>query len=104
MDPRMLAAILLLIVNLAVLFIGYRINYHKHLSWIAGLDVSRVRDHDGLARWVGRGLLRIGTLDLLIALIMLATSVRPTTLIAAYMAVSLVGAAVLLSRVRHYIG
>jgi hypothetical protein len=104
MDQRTLAAFILLDASLIVLLFGYLIGARKQLSLIAGLDVSKVRDSDGLARWVGRGLLTIGVLDLVISLTLLATSFNPALVIVAYVAVSLAGAVVLLSRVGRYLG
>jgi hypothetical protein len=104
MEPRTLAAIILVAVSGMVLLIGHRIGAGKQLSLIAGLDGSMVRDRDGLARWIGTGLLCIGVLELLISLTLLATSVDPALMIVAYVVVSLLGAAVLLIRMRRYFG
>lgn len=104
MSPRTSAAIVLLAVSLVVLTIGYFVGWRKQLSWVSGLDASKVRDSDGLARWIGVGLSVIGMLDLLIGLSMLATSTDAAALIVAYVAVSLVGAAVLLFRLPRYVG
>lgn len=101
MDPRILAAIILLAVSLGVLLIGYLIGARKRLSLIAGLDASQVRGSDGLAHWVGTGLLGIGVLDLLICLALFAISAHPT-LIVSYALASLVGAVVLLINMRRY--
>jgi hypothetical protein len=103
MDPRVLAAFILLDASFIVLLFGYLIGFRKQLSLIAGLDVSKVRDSDGLARWAGRGLLIIGVLDLLISLTLLATSMNPTPLIAAYLVMSLGGAAILVIGTRRYL-
>jgi hypothetical protein len=103
MDPHLLTATILLASSLVVLAIGYLIGCRKQLSLIAGLGVSKVRDGDGLARWVGTGLLCIGALDLLLSLALFAAPVGEPLVIAAYVAVSLGGAVVLLSRVRRYL-
>lgn len=103
MNPRILAAVILLVVSLIVLLFGYLIGSRKQLSLIAGLDVSKVRDSDGLARWIGTGLLSIGVLDLLISLALFADSVRTTLLIVTYVVVSLVGAVALLIRMPRYL-
>lgn len=103
MEPRLLAAAILLGVSLLVLIIGYRIGFRKQLSLIAGLDVARVRDSDGLARWIGTGLLSIGALDLLISLALFSASVATVPAILAYVVVSLVGAVVLLLRMPRYL-
>jgi hypothetical protein len=103
MHPRFPAATILLIVSLIVSMIGYRIGTRKQLSLIAGLDESKVRDCDGLARWVGTGLLRVGALELLISLALFAVSDRAPLLILAYVVVSLVGAVALLVRMPRYL-
>jgi hypothetical protein len=96
-------AIILVAASLVVLLMGYLIGSLKELSLIAGLDVSRVRDRDGLARWVGRGLLGIGVLDMLAGLAVFVTADLAALLVIAYVAVNLAGAAVLLVGMRRYL-
>src|SRR5262249_40856960 len=104
MNPHLLlAAMILVAASLVVLLMGYLIGSLKELSLIAGLDVSKVRDSDGLARWIGRGLLSIGMLDLLIGLALFVIPVPPALLVIAYVVVSLVGAAVLQIGMRRYL-
>jgi hypothetical protein len=103
MGEHILVAIILVAASLVVLMMGYLIGSLKQLSLIAGLDVSRVRDRDGLARWVGRGLLGIGVLDLLAGLAVFVTPDLAALLVIAYVAVSLAGAAVLLLGMRRYL-
>src|SRR5262245_3176265 len=100
---NVVAAVILLEASLIVLMLGYLIRAHKQLSLIAGLDVSKVRERDGLARWIGTGLLVIGMLDLLISLVVIIASAGTALLIIAYVAVNLVGAVTLLTRVRRYL-
>jgi hypothetical protein len=103
MDQQIVAGIILVLSSFVVMLIGYAIGYRKELSLIAGLDESKVRDRDGLARWVGRGLLGIGVLDVLVSLAMFVPSVGGALVVVTYVGVNLVGAAVLLSRVRRYL-
>jgi hypothetical protein len=103
MGEHILVAIILVAASLVVLLMGYLIGSLKELSLIAGLDVSRVRDRDGLARWIGRGLLGIGVLDLLVGLAVFVTPDLGALLVIAYVAVSLAGAAVLLVGMRRYV-
>ena len=54
------ASIGFVLVNLALLAMGFLIR-NKGMTWlIAGYDASRVRDEKGLAGWVGSGLMVIG--------------------------------------------
>lgn len=103
MESRTAAAIILLAVSLIVAILGYRIDARRQISLIAGLDVAQVRDRDGLAQWVGRGLQVIGATELLIGVALFVSPFPPTPLICAYVAVSLLGAAVLLLRMKRYL-
>jgi hypothetical protein len=100
---HILVAIILVAASLVVLMMGYLIGSLRELSLIAGLDVSRVRDRDGLARWVGRGLLGIGVLGLLAGLAVFVTPDLAALMVIAYVAVNLAGAAVLLVGMRRYL-
>jgi hypothetical protein len=103
MPQHVVTAIILVAASLVVLLMGYLIGSLKELSLIAGLDVSRVRDRDGLARWIGRGLLGIGVLDLLVGLTVFVAADLGALLVIAYVAVNLAGAAVLLVGMRRYL-
>jgi len=101
---QIVAAVILVFVSYFVLLMSYVLGVCKEFSLIAGMDTSKVRDGDGLARRVGTGLLGIGALDLLISLAGLAIPAATPHLTVAYVAVSLGGAVVLLVRVRRYFG
>jgi hypothetical protein len=103
MSPHIWAAVILLAVSWIVVILGYRIGSRQQLWWIAGLEVSKVRDRTGLARWVGTGLMSIGVLDLLISLAVFAASDRFAVLVVAYVVVNVVGAVALLMGMRRYL-
>jgi hypothetical protein len=95
LDERIPAGVVLLVISFTFLGLSYVIGVCKQLSLIAGLEESKVRDRDGLARWVGRGQLSIGLLDLVISLLLLTTSMNAVPLIVAFAVVSAGGIAVL---------
>src|SRR5215471_16108193 len=103
MTPEMVNAFVLLTASVIVLTFGYLIAFRKRITLIAGLDVSKVRDSDGLARWVGRGLLGIGVLGVLIGLAGFVAPGPAAQLVIAYVSVNLGGAAVLLVGMRRYL-
>jgi hypothetical protein len=55
-----LPAVVLAAVAAALLAVGYRIRVRRDVALIAGYDPRRVRDADGLARWVGGWALALG--------------------------------------------
>jgi hypothetical protein len=55
-----LPAVLLAAVAVVLLAVGYRVRVRRDVALIAGHDARRVRDADGLARWVGGWALALG--------------------------------------------
>lgn len=104
MAPQIIGGIIMLVASVIVLVIGYQIRFQRRLSLIAGLEVSRVRDPDGLARWIGTGLLAVGGLELLLGLVLLVRWAPVVPLILAYVGVSIAGMVLLLTRMRRYFG
>jgi len=52
--------------------LGYAIGWRKKLQLVNGFDEQKARDPEGLARWVGRGVLAIGMLNCVAAGVLLA--------------------------------
>jgi hypothetical protein len=68
MGPQAVAAFVLLGISAIVLFMSYLIGTCRLFSLVAGMDESKVRDADGLARLFRWWLLSLGALEMLISL------------------------------------
>jgi hypothetical protein len=71
-DGSALPAVVLAAVAAVLLAVGYRIRARRDVALIAGYDARRVHDADGLARWVGGGVLALGGATLAAAVAALA--------------------------------
>lgn len=68
MGGQAVAGGILLFISFIVMMLSYLIGTCQQFSLIAGLDESKVRDRDGLARLFRGWLLALGTAELLISL------------------------------------
>ena len=73
---RLLAVVLIVLVGVPCLGLGYAIGWKKKLNLVSGFDDEKARDPDGVARWVGGGVLAIGVLNCLAAGVLLAVPGR----------------------------
>ena len=67
-----LAVVLILLVGVPCLGLGYAIGRKKKLNLVSGFDDEKERDPEGLARWIGGGVLAIGALNCVAAGVLLA--------------------------------
>ena len=103
MGPQVVAAFVLMIISSIVLLLSYLIGYCREFSLIAGLDVSKVRDSDGLARLILRWLLSLGTLEMLISLVVFVTPVGLVLLIVLFAVLHVAGIVGLVIRSQRYL-
>jgi hypothetical protein len=101
---HIVAGVIVLFVGSLFLLMSYVAGVCKHFSMIAGMDETKIRDRDGLARLLGKGLVIIGMLQLLIGLALLTTSVSAPLLIVAAVVVHLTGLVVVAIRSQRYLG
>ena len=72
-----LAVLLIVLVGLPCLGLGYAIGWKKKLlNLVSGFDDEKARDPDGVAGWVGGGVLAIGVLNCVAAGVLLAVPGR----------------------------
>jgi hypothetical protein len=94
--------VVFLVVYLLVLSLGLLIR--KGMTWlIAGYDASQVRDEQGLARWVGSGVVGIGIIGLLCAASMVAFPDAMLLFVLVATAVALGGAVTLVAGARRFL-
>jgi hypothetical protein len=103
MGPEVVPAIVLVFISSIVLLMSYLIGTRRQFGLIAGLEVSRVRDSDGLARLVRAWLLGLGTLELLVSLVVFVAPGAIVLLIAGFAALHLAGIAALAIRSQRYL-
>jgi hypothetical protein len=96
-------SIVFVLVNLAVLFIGFLIRY-RGMTWlIAGYDASRVRDEKGLAGWVGPGVMGIGAVGILVGGLIYALPDYTHILVIVFVVVAIGGVVTLMSGVGRFL-
>ena len=71
-----LAVLLIVLVGLPCLGLGYAIGWKKKLNLVSGFDDEKAKNPDGVAGWVGGGVLAIGVLNCLAAGVLLAVPGR----------------------------
>jgi hypothetical protein len=103
MGPQVVAAFVLLFISFIVLLMSYLIGTRREFSLIAGLDVSKVRDSDGLARLFRRWLLSLGALGLLISLAVFVPPVPLVLPIVLFAVLHLAGIVGLVIRTQRYL-
>jgi len=103
MGTKEVIGVIVLVVSLLVLLIGYLIGARKQLNLIAGLNMEQVKDADGLAKWIGNGLLGLGLIDLIISVLMLAVAIQTRWFVIVLVVLNIGGAGVLLSRLRRFL-
>ncbi len=103
MTPAILASLIMVVAAAIPLFVlGYLIKYRKRVNLIAGYDPARVRDHDGLARWMGSWAIALGAVTLAFAALLatLPDAVGPVA--AGFISVAVVSGIVMLVGCRRY--
>jgi hypothetical protein len=99
----MAAAIIFVLVNLAVLLIGFLIKSKGMTSLIAGYDASRVSDEKGLAGWVGSGIMGIGIVGIVVGGLIYALPNYFAVLVITFVVLVTGGVMILASGVRRFL-
>src|SRR5258708_34407014 len=99
MNPTLVIGIVFLCVSAILTLFGYLIAVKKQLSLIAGYDPNRVKDKEGLAKWVGNGIMIMGGLEILISLLIFVFPPNVIPVLAlAFVIVNIGGVVVLFTR------